>query len=257
MLEYICTQFHLHSDVSCITRVGQNNTFIGIYGVHTVCLAGKSPYIRLYTVQIYGYGQHYASHRLSLLMRIPPSTFVMFAILAHIHTMDVRVNTFNLICGSCFANVAFFLRHCLTLPLSLFFFGTVYFATVIPCHCQFSSLVLSYFATVIPCHCLFFFATVIPCHCLFFFATVIPCQCLFFSATVIPCHCHYFSLILSYFATVKPRSYLATVFFPLPWSTLPLSLFFFATVIPCHSHALPLSFFLCHCHTLPLSLPCF
>ena len=35
-------------------RVGQNNTFIGIYGVHTVSLAGKSPYIRSYTVQIYG-----------------------------------------------------------------------------------------------------------------------------------------------------------------------------------------------------------
>jgi len=38
-------------------RVGQNHTFICIYGVHTVLLAGKSPYIRSYTVQIYGSGQ--------------------------------------------------------------------------------------------------------------------------------------------------------------------------------------------------------
>jgi hypothetical protein len=42
-----------------ICRVGQNHTFIGIYGVHTVFLAGKSPYIRSYTVQIYGSGQPY------------------------------------------------------------------------------------------------------------------------------------------------------------------------------------------------------
>ena len=41
-------------------RVGQNHTFIGIYGVHTVSLAGKSPYIRSNTVQIYGSGQPYS-----------------------------------------------------------------------------------------------------------------------------------------------------------------------------------------------------
>jgi len=41
-------------------RVGQHHTFIGIYGVHTVFLAGKSPYLRLYTVHIYGSGQPYA-----------------------------------------------------------------------------------------------------------------------------------------------------------------------------------------------------
>jgi hypothetical protein len=40
-----------------MVRVGQNHTFIGIYGAHTVFLAGKSPYIRSYTVQIYGSGQ--------------------------------------------------------------------------------------------------------------------------------------------------------------------------------------------------------
>jgi hypothetical protein len=43
-----------------IIRVGQNYTFIGIYGVHTVFLAGKSPYIRSYTVQIYDSGQPYS-----------------------------------------------------------------------------------------------------------------------------------------------------------------------------------------------------
>jgi len=42
-----------------ICRVGQNHTFIGIYGVYTVILAGKSPYIRSYTVCIYGSGQPY------------------------------------------------------------------------------------------------------------------------------------------------------------------------------------------------------
>jgi hypothetical protein len=36
-----------------ICRVGQNHTFIGMYGVYTVFLARKSPYIRSYTVQIY------------------------------------------------------------------------------------------------------------------------------------------------------------------------------------------------------------
>jgi len=40
-------------------KVAQNHTFIGIYGVHMVFLAGKSPYIRSYTVQIYGSGQPY------------------------------------------------------------------------------------------------------------------------------------------------------------------------------------------------------
>ena len=34
-----------------MNRVGQNHTFIGIYGVHTVFLAGRSPCIRCkYTV---------------------------------------------------------------------------------------------------------------------------------------------------------------------------------------------------------------
>ena len=42
-----------------MSSVGQNHTFIGLDGVHTVFLAGKSPYIRLYTVQMYGSGQPY------------------------------------------------------------------------------------------------------------------------------------------------------------------------------------------------------
>jgi hypothetical protein len=46
-------------EVARILRVGQNHTFIGIYGVYTVFLAGKSPYIRSYTVCIYGSGQPY------------------------------------------------------------------------------------------------------------------------------------------------------------------------------------------------------
>jgi hypothetical protein len=37
-----------------VSRVGQNHTFIGIYGVYTVFLAGESPYIWSYTMCIYG-----------------------------------------------------------------------------------------------------------------------------------------------------------------------------------------------------------
>jgi len=39
--------------------VGQKYSYLGIYGVYTVFLAGESPYIRPYTVQIYGSGQPY------------------------------------------------------------------------------------------------------------------------------------------------------------------------------------------------------
>jgi len=42
-----------------IGRVGQNHIFICIYGVHTVFIAKKSPYIRSCTVFIYSYGQPY------------------------------------------------------------------------------------------------------------------------------------------------------------------------------------------------------
>ena len=38
-------------------RVGQNHTYIRMYGVCTVFLAGKLPYRRPYTVYIYGSGQ--------------------------------------------------------------------------------------------------------------------------------------------------------------------------------------------------------
>jgi len=40
-----------------VCGVGQNHTFIGIYGVHTVFLVRKSPCIRSYTVQMYNLGQ--------------------------------------------------------------------------------------------------------------------------------------------------------------------------------------------------------
>ena len=42
-----------------ICRVGQNHTFIDMFSVYTIFLAGKSPYIRSYTVCIYGSGQPY------------------------------------------------------------------------------------------------------------------------------------------------------------------------------------------------------
>jgi hypothetical protein len=44
----------------CMSRVGQKHTSIGIYNVHTVFVAGKSPYVRSYTMQIYGSGQLHA-----------------------------------------------------------------------------------------------------------------------------------------------------------------------------------------------------
>jgi len=40
-----------------LRRVGHNHTYIRIYGVYTIFLAGKLPYIRLYTVYIYGSDQ--------------------------------------------------------------------------------------------------------------------------------------------------------------------------------------------------------
>jgi hypothetical protein len=53
-----------------VYRVGQNHTFSGIYGVHTVFLAGKSPYIRPYTVYMYDSGQAYIRvARVGLLIR--------------------------------------------------------------------------------------------------------------------------------------------------------------------------------------------
>jgi len=43
-----------------IHRVGHNHTYIRIYDVYTVFLAGKLPYIRSYTVYIHGSGQPYS-----------------------------------------------------------------------------------------------------------------------------------------------------------------------------------------------------
>jgi hypothetical protein len=42
-----------------MTRIGQNHTYIRIYGVYTAILAGTLPYIRSCTVYIYGSGQPY------------------------------------------------------------------------------------------------------------------------------------------------------------------------------------------------------
>jgi len=40
-----------------MSKVGQNHTFMGICSEHTGFIAGKFPYIRSYTVCIYGSGQ--------------------------------------------------------------------------------------------------------------------------------------------------------------------------------------------------------
>jgi hypothetical protein len=49
------------SIIGYMSRVGQNH--IGIYGVYTVFLAGKSPNIRSYMVHVYGPGQPYEGIR--------------------------------------------------------------------------------------------------------------------------------------------------------------------------------------------------
>jgi hypothetical protein len=47
-------------DSECNLQISKaGHTFIRIYSVHTLFLAGKSPYIRSYTVCIYGSGQPY------------------------------------------------------------------------------------------------------------------------------------------------------------------------------------------------------
>jgi len=45
--------------VQFIVKVGQNHTYIRIYGVYTAFLAGKLPYIRSNTVHTYSSGQPY------------------------------------------------------------------------------------------------------------------------------------------------------------------------------------------------------
>jgi hypothetical protein len=58
----VSSKNELHAACSwnyALPRVGQNHKLRGIYGVHTVFLAGKSPYIQSDTVQIYGSGQPY------------------------------------------------------------------------------------------------------------------------------------------------------------------------------------------------------
>jgi len=56
-----CLNSFIHSRELCCNRlgirVGQNRTYIRIYGVYTVIFAGELPYTRSYTVYIYGSSQ--------------------------------------------------------------------------------------------------------------------------------------------------------------------------------------------------------
>ena len=71
-----------------MTKVGQKHTFICLYGVHAVFLAGKSPYIRSYTVYIYGSGQPYTwhptrnVHNISVFRCEPATLHVMYIVSA-------------------------------------------------------------------------------------------------------------------------------------------------------------------------------
>jgi len=77
--------------VYCVLyRVGQNHTCIGIYGIHTVFLAGKSPYIRSYTVQMYGTGQPYVYSRPSCASTDDCWTWV-WCMLEHMHAHKLNL----------------------------------------------------------------------------------------------------------------------------------------------------------------------
>jgi hypothetical protein len=54
-----CSHFEavIETCICVMCRVGQNHIFTRIHAVHTVNFAEKSPYIRSYTVDIYGCGQ--------------------------------------------------------------------------------------------------------------------------------------------------------------------------------------------------------
>jgi len=52
----------MHALCGVCLGLARNHTFIGVYGVYTVFLAGESPYIWSYMVQIYGSGQPYVCH---------------------------------------------------------------------------------------------------------------------------------------------------------------------------------------------------
>jgi len=64
--------FKFHPPPCDMLRVGQNHTYIRIYSVYVVMLAGKLPYIRSYTVYIYGSGQPCMCHSIILQISFPP-----------------------------------------------------------------------------------------------------------------------------------------------------------------------------------------
>ena len=77
----------LPGDLMPRIRVGQNHTCIGIYGVCTVFLAGKSPYIRSCTVQVYNSGQPYPGY---IKRAVDPFDFILGQLtFAHLHTPGV------------------------------------------------------------------------------------------------------------------------------------------------------------------------
>jgi len=88
-----------------ILRVGQNHALIGIYGVHTVFLAGTSPNIQTYTVQIYGSGQPYICivHVLSrfVILVHKMGSRDLYSMLGCVHTsIRGRAHTYVRICAN-------------------------------------------------------------------------------------------------------------------------------------------------------------
>ena len=103
---------------SHISRVGQNHIFIRIYGVHTVFLAGKSPYIQSYTVQIYGSGQPYTYFvRLRIKLHIRFTQFETSSLVcAHIYT---TLHSLCVVCVSVCVYVCVYVCLCLSVCLCL------------------------------------------------------------------------------------------------------------------------------------------
>jgi len=130
--------------------------------------------------------------------------FLWYCLLCHGHTLPLSIFFFGtvILCHGHTLPLSFFLCHCHTLPLSFFFcHGHTLPVSFFFRHCHTLPLSLFLFNTVILCHGQ---ATVIPCHCLFSFAMVNLATVTFFLR-----HCH-----------TLPQSCLATVFFSLPLSYL-------------------------------------
>ena len=95
-------------------RVGQNHTCIGIYGVHTVLSAGKSLYIRTYTVQKYGSGQPYTfgSGLCSPFLLVKHPWFGAHTHThTHTHTQELRSHSFGTCLCSPFLSITHSLVH--------------------------------------------------------------------------------------------------------------------------------------------------